>query len=243
MNRKLTVLWLLLLVVGAGVASADLKVIKKSHTDAFDVMGQAQPEKNVETLTWIGEGRLRADTETVSFIVRVDLERMYLVNHADQTFSEIELPVDLNKLLPPEMAQMMSAMTFEVAVEPREETRTIGDWDCRGYDVEMTSSAMTMRSRMWVTTDVDADPENLGAMTEQIVRLQPGMAKVAAKMREIPGVRVLQEGVMTILGSEVGYGERIVSIESMDPPEGTYEPPAEYDAADLDLLGFMRLSR
>jgi hypothetical protein len=62
-------------------------------------------------------------------------------------------------------------------------------------------------------------------------------------MREIKGLRVLQEGVMSILGNEVPYSERVVSIVSADPPEGTYDPPAGYDKSKLDLAGFMRQSR
>ena len=195
-------------------------------------------------LTWIGKDRMHMMQGDTSSIVRLDTNTMIIVNNAKKTYSIIELPVDLEKFMPPGMAEQMTAMmTFEATVTATDEYKTIGEWKARRYDIEMTSQMMTMTATWWATTDVNLDQEAFGRMYEQVVSMQPGMADVSDEMRKIKGLVVEQDTTitMTMMGdNSFQTSERTTAVEDLDPPPGTYDPPADYTEKDFDFMATMQ---
>ena len=103
----------------AGAAAADIKIVKMAHRDGFTMMGQTQPPSDVEQTTWIGADRMFMDQGDTATIVRTDTGKLIVINYTHKTYSILDLPIDLEKLLPPEMAQgFLAMMTFEVTVTP-----------------------------------------------------------------------------------------------------------------------------
>ena len=41
---------------------------------------------------------------------------------------------------------------------------------------------------------------------------------------------------MTMMGNEVGTSEKAISIEEIDPPAGTYDPPPGYTEKPFDFM-------
>lgn len=234
----------LALLAAAGTVAADTKVVKNQHTDSFTVMGQTQPAQDVTVTTWIGDRRLRTDQPGSSFIVRLDLEKLYVVDHSDRVYSEIPLPIDLSSIIPPEMAgAMKQMMTFEATVTPTGETQEILGRTARGYELVMSSPMMEMRSRLWATKDVPFDLATFQRMGEEVLRLQPGMVEVLGELRKIEGFQLRQETSirMTMAGNaEVRSSEEVVSVEESGPPAGGYEPPADYTLRKLDWRTMMQ---
>jgi len=228
----------------ATVAGADTKIVKKQHSDAYTVMGQAQPAHDETTTTWLAADRLRSDQGETSFIVRLDTSSLLVLDHEAKTFSEIKLPVDVSSLIPPEMAAgMAKMMTFTATVTPSDETKVIGKWKTRRFDIKLSSPMLEMTSVVWVTKDVDFDIASFTSMGEQILRMQPGMAGIAEELRKIDGFQVRQDNVtkMTMGGNtEVRSSEEVVSVEDVPAPAGTYEPPADYQKRTLDFQSMMR---
>jgi hypothetical protein len=70
--------------------------------------------------------------------------------------------------------------------------------------------------------------------------LQPGMADAIREMRKLEGLVVEQQGVMTMMGNEVGTSERAISIENIEAPAGTYDPPAGYTEKPFDFMEKMQ---
>ncbi len=233
-----------LVVIFAGVAAADLKVTKISHRDAFTMMGQTQPAADEEQTTWIGKDRMRMMQGDSSNIVRLDTNTMTVINHPKKTYSVIDLPIDLEKFMPPGMAEQMKAMmTFEATVTPTDEYKTIGEWKARRYDIEMKSQMMTMTATWWATTDINLDQEAFGRMYEQVVSMQPGMADVTDEMKKIKGLVIEQDTTitMTMMGdNSFKTSERTTAVEDLDPPAGIYDPPADYTEKEFNFMETMQ---
>jgi hypothetical protein len=237
-RKTLAVLFVVLLF--AGIAVADIKVVKQTHQDGFTIMGQTQPPEDRQQTTWIGKNMMYMDQGDSATIVRVDLMKLYVIDHTTKTYQVLDLPVDLSTLVPPEMQPMLAMMQFEVTVTPTEEHKQVGEWDARRYDMAMTSQMFSMKSTMWVTKVAGYDPESFNSMYVHLNSLQPGMADAVKEMSKIEGLVVEQQGVMTMMGSEVGTSEKTISIDNIDAPAGTYDPPEGYTEKPFDFMERMQ---
>ena len=237
-RKTLSVLFVLL--ISAGIAAADLKVIKQTHQDGFTIMGQTQPAEDKQQTTWIGTNMMYMDQGDNVTIVRLDTMKLYVVDHTTKTYHVLDLPVDLSTLVPPEMQPMLAMMQFEVTVTPTDEHKQVGEWDARRYDMSMTSQMFSMKSTMWVTKVAGYDPEAFNSMYVHLNSLQPGMADAVKEMGKIDGLVVEQQGLMTMMGNEVGTSEKTISIDNMDAPAGTYDPPAGYTEKPFDFMARMQ---
>ena len=130
---------LLVVLLSAGIAAADIKVVKMTHQDGFTIMGQTQPPEDREQTSWIGNDRMYMDQGNTTTIVRLDLMKLYVIDHDTKSYHVLDLPIDLSKLIPPEMQPMLAMMQFDVTVTPSDEQKKVGEWDARRYDMTMTS--------------------------------------------------------------------------------------------------------
>lgn len=242
-TRKIVVALMAFFLV-AGIASADLKVVKKTHRDGFQIMGQNNPPKDAEEVTWIGDDRLRIDQGDTSSIVRLDTKKLILINHVDESYNVIDLPLDLSTFLPEQMAaQMKAMMTFDIEVTPTDERKKVGDWNTRRFDLKMVSKMMTLESTLWATTEIEVNLSAYHKMYQQIIGLQPGMEGMAEEMLKVEGLVVAMDGVMTMTmmgGSKVATTEEAVSIEKLDAPASTYDPPTGYTEETFDYMSVMQ---
>jgi hypothetical protein len=235
-----TLIALFVVLLSTGIAAADIKVVKQTHQDGFTIMGQTQPPEDREQTTWIGNDRMYMDQGGTATIVRLDLMKLYVVDHDTKSYHVLDLPVDLSKLVPPEMQPMLAMMQFEVTVTPTEESKQVGEWNARRYDMTMTSQMFSMKTTMWVTKVAGYNPEAFNSMYVHLNSLQPGMADAVKEMSKIEGLVVEQKGVLTMMGNEVGTAEKTISIDDMAAPAGTYEPPADYTEKPFDFMARMQ---
>jgi hypothetical protein len=237
-RKTLAALFIVLLT--AGITAADIKVVKLTHQDGFTIMGQTQPPEDREQTSWIGDDRMYMDQGGTTTVVRLDLMKLYVIDHDTKSYHVLDLPIDLSTLVPPEMQPMLAMMQFEVTVTPSDERKQVGEWDARRYDMTMTSQMFSMTSTMWVTKVAGYDPKAFNDMYVHLNSLQPGMADAVKEMTKIEGVVVEQQGVMTMMGNEVGTSEKTISIEDMVAPAGTYDPPADYTEKPFDFMARMQ---
>ena len=155
------ILIIVALAISPGLANADHMIKGKKHTDAFSMMGQSQPEKDEETTTWLGKDKMRQDVGDTTTLIRLDKNKMYMINHTDKTYSEMDLPFKLEELLPAEAKQMMDSMNISSSITDTGETQTINDWKCKKYLVEISVSMMGMemptKMNMWTSEDLGVD--------------------------------------------------------------------------------------
>lgn len=240
MPVRKTLAALFVLLLAGGIAAADIKVVKHTHQDGFTIMGQTQPPRDTEQTTWIGSDRMHMDQGDTAMIIRLDAMKLYIIDHTTQTYNVLDLPVDLGALVPEEMKPMLAMMQFEASVNPTDEYKQVGEWKARRYDMTMSSQMFTMKSTMWATRISGFDPAAFKSMYVHLNSLQPGMADVAKEMGKVDGLVVEQEGVMSMRGTEVATSEKTVSIDDLDAPAGTYDPPAGYTEKPFDFMKRMQ---
>ncbi len=213
-------------------AGADTLYTMKSHTDAIKMGGQSQPAKDTTVKIWAAGDRLRRDDGEQTMIFRLDKNRLYMVDHEDKTFSEVTLPIDLRKMMPKgseAMADQIAAgMKVTVQVAPSDETKKVGQWNAKRYDVTVQSAmGMKIATTMWVSKEIEGFA-GFNKMAGAMASLQPGSGEWVKQLEKIDGFPVLTESQVDALGAKFGTREELVSVETKAAPAGNYDPPAGY---------------
>lgn len=226
----------------ATAAAADTRLDMKSHTDAFEMMGQSQPAQDREITYWVGGDRVRRDDGESSFLLRADQEKLYLLDHAQETYSVLALPIDVLALMPAEMRAQMEGLVQQMAmkatVTPTEERKEINGWQTRRYDLHLENQmGMKISSAVWTTEQIDADLDAFRRLYGAMAALQPGGAEAMEEILKIPGIPVLTEARIEGMGGSFGTSEELVAAENAPAPAGTYEVPEEYTETSFNPMG------
>jgi hypothetical protein len=225
-------LFMIALVFSPFQAKADQVIKAKKHTDAFSMAGQSQPAQDVEVTTWLGKDRMRRDEGDLTTLIRLDKNKMYMINNADKTYSEMDLPFDMEAVLPPEAKQIISTMDVSSTITDTGETQTINNWKCKKYLVEISVSMMGMsipiKMDLWTTDDLGIDLDQYKRLYAETLALNPMFQDFIEEFKKMDGYPVLTEFSLNMMGSEQKYKEEVVSVDKQDPPAGTYELPEGY---------------
>jgi hypothetical protein len=253
-NRILKVLAIAavaVLVFATVQARADVYMKQKTHTDAFTMMGQSQPEKNETMVFWLGDNKARTDIESgTSTILLADKKIIYMIDHNKKQYSE--MPLDFDKMIEeaaeakagedPEKAEAMKKMPgfmknmmknvmggMSAKVTETNETKKIGSWNCRKYLVEMDMGMIGKnQSESWATEDLHVNYEMAFTMTNAMMAGQAGFENIIKEMKKIKGVVVYQVGKTKVMGADVASTTEVIECVNKDAPAGTYEVPAGY---------------
>lgn len=234
---SIALLFLFSLILLPTQAKGDYLIKKKRHTDAVEIMGQSQPAKDEGGTTWMGQNMMREDEgQTKSTIVRFDLKKIFIIEHDKKQYAEIDLPVDFDKILPPQAKQMMQMMNVTAKVTETQEAQTVNEWNCTKYLVEiglsMMGMEMPMKMEMWVTKDLGIDMEQYTEFYTEMLSLQPMFKDFTAEFQKIDGYPVKTEMTMSMMGTETRTLEEVISVEELDPPAGTYDIPEGFTKTD-----------
>lgn len=229
------------------VGTADVKIVEKQHIDAFTMMGHTQPASDTRTVMWLGKGKMRVETGKQVVIIRLDRKKMYIVENNGAVYSVVNLPIDLKKMLPPGMGQqMLEMMKMTATVKKGTETKKIGKWTARRWDITLSSTMAKVRQTWWVTQDLKLDLSDFNDMAAQLTELQPGMKEAAEKFRQVDGFPVVKDTQTEMAmggGAKMTSHEEVLSVEEGSPPAGTYEPPAGAKAKAFNLMEMMERKR
>ncbi len=218
MTRTLFTLLLLL----ASPSFADTLLTIKSRVEGLDMPGQS-PESTARV--WLAGDKLRRDDGDMSTILRLDRNKLYIVDHAGKTYSELPLPVDLQKLAGLPKDALPKA---DVQVTSTNETRKVKNWNARKVKVAVNSAAgLKLDTTMWVSRDIPSYAA-FNKMLASMAALQPAGTELSRKLEQIDGFPVLQETQAEVNGSRFTAREELVSVETKDAPAGAYDPPAGY---------------
>lgn len=242
MPRRLLLAFLLFASIGsfASMGSTDSLLTVKSHADAFELKGEAQPAKDTEVRIWVAGDKIRRDEGDTSMILRLDRNKLFLVHHPEKTYSELTLPVDFVRLMPKgkeELGQTWAKqMRLTLKVTPSSETKKINGWSAQRVQMEVTSAmGMKIGTTLWVSKDI-ASYAALNKLTASLAALQPGAADWSQKLSQLEGFPVLKEDDVDALGAHFRTREELVSVETKVSPAGIYDPPAGYKAEPFNPL-------
>lgn len=234
---------LLILLLASPAFAADVLVRIKTHSDPIAIGGQSQPARDSVAEQWYGPGKTAQNSGEGGFIVDLGKNVAYMVNHRSKSYVPLTLPIDIVKILPPEVAAQAPMMQMTATVSPTTETRTVGAWKCLGYDVTLTMMGMPMTMRVWASTDVpatllDFSAKVTPAFLQGQMRLTDESMKEFAKIR---GFQVATELTATVMGAQMRTTTEVVEIVEKPAPAGTFEPPAGYaQKATLSMQDLQR---
>jgi hypothetical protein len=221
---------LILVACATPAYAADVYVKVRTHTGAMEVMGQKVEATDVDNEVWIGGTKMATVTKDASFIVDLDKNVAFLVNHATRSYVESALPLDFAKLLPPEAAPMLGMMQMSATVAPTTETKTIGKWACTGYDMTINMMGMPLKVRIWASTQVPFDyvqfqEKMMPAVLQGQMRLN---AASVAEFAKIKGYQIASETTGEMMGAKINSTQEVLEMVEKTAPAGVYAPPAGY---------------
>ncbi len=245
-NSRLSLIFGLAVIIGlmaAAPLAADVYMKQKTHTDAFQMMGQSQPAKDTVMTIWLTDGKARMDNEdgTSSLLIAAD-KKLIMIDHNKKQYAE--MPLDFDKMfqeaagddpkaaeamakMPGFMKNMMKGMSAKVT--DAGETKKIGDWNCRKYLIEMNlGMGGTMNAESWASEDIKIDYTRVFAAANAMMASMPGFENILQEMKKVKGVVVYQEAKSAMMGAEVKSTTELVEAGDKAAPAGTYDLPAGY---------------
>jgi hypothetical protein len=220
----------LLVLFASPVFAADVLVKIKTHSDPIAVAGQSQPARDSVAEQWYGSGRTAQSSGDSGLIVDLEKNMAYIINHRDKTYVPMPMPMDITKVLPPEVAAMAPMIQMSATVAPTSETKTIGAWQCAGYDATLTVMGMPMKLRVWASADVPAVLlEYAAKVTPAFLQGQMRLTDESVKeFAKIKGFQVATELNADVMGARMHTTTEVIEIVERPAPAGTFEPPAGY---------------
>ncbi|UCC39004.1 MAG: DUF4412 domain-containing protein [Candidatus Aminicenantes bacterium] len=240
-----TFLFVLSVLLSPSVAKADILVKKKKHTDAVTMMGQTQPAKDEEVETWLGKDKMRQEEgDGKVYILRFDLNKAYYIDYTKNTYSEIDLPIDLEKALGPQAQQMMQMMQASSTFTDTGEKQKIKNWNCKKYlaeiNISMMGMSMPIKMEIWASKDLGVDTNMYKKFYKETLALNPMTKELVEDFQKMEGFPVLTNVSMSMMGTEMKYHEEVISVEKKDAPKGTYEVPEGFTKAAFNPLDMRR---
>ena len=233
----------LLALFASPAFAADVLVKIKTHSDAIAVGGQSQPARDAVAEQWYAPGKTAQSSGDGGFIVDLDKNMAFMINHRDKSYVALPLPIDIVKVLPPEVAQQAAMMQMTATVAPSPETRTIGSWPCTAWDVSLTMMGMPMTLRVWTSTAVPAALlEHSAKVTPAFIQGQMRLTGESVKeFQKITGFQVATEMTADVMGARMRTTTEVIDIVEKPAPAGTFEPPAGYtQKATLSMQDLQR---
>ena len=207
-------------------------------------MGMTQPAKTEMGQTWIAKNKFRINMGEHSKIIRPDLKKIYIIDHSQNTYSEIDLPVDLEKLLPPEAQQILQMTQVTASVTDSGEAQKIKTWNCKKFMVEVIISVMGMNGalniEMWTSKDLRMNLDVYSRFYMDTLLLNPLFKGVSEEFQKLEGYPVLTRFSMTMMGGEIQYLEEVTSVEKKSAPAGTYDLPQGYVKTTYNPLPWLK---
>ncbi len=239
--KKVLIVFLAVLTVSLSL-SAEIYIKTKTHTDPMTMMGQTTPAKDEIQEQWLGEGRMAQITPGQTILIDMGKKKMLWINHGSKSYVETALPLDISKLLPPEMAAMAGMMKATVAVTVNNDKKKVGQWNCTGYTANMSMMGVSMPMKIWATTEIPFDAAKYtGLMAEMFkgqMRLDDASVKEYAKIK---GFQVATEMNMEMMGAKIHSTTEVMEISQKTAPASIWIVPAGY--AKRDTLSMEEMNK
>lgn len=239
---NLVILSTMVVCLLANGAFADIYMKQKVHTDATQMMGAAQPARDVVSEIWITEKGFRSDEPGQSTIMLGKEQKMILLDHDAKTY--MEHPLNMNEMMSamgadenPEaaaaMRQMMGQMMkMEASVQETSEQKTINNWKCRKYVLKINSGMGPITSEVWATEDLKVDRKVYEQLAAQMLSSLPGLQSsvdgMKKEMAKIKGVQVRTVSSFTMMNQTHKAVTEMIDFKEGTAPAGIFNVPAGY---------------
>jgi hypothetical protein len=244
LRYRLLVSCLAAFALSARPAFAETLLTHTVHTEAYSKDGAEVPAKEIQRTLWVGKQRMRFESEDSTILVRLDQQKMYLLDARSKIANVIELPFEFRRYFPPEVRERIEKNAPFATVTPQDETRKIGEWQTRRHMVSIKSAGtLTSREEVWATKDLPVDRSAYDELMHEINLLRAGGGLMAEEMKRLEGIPVLTNRVRFVDGIEIRSREELVSVEDKPAPEGLFDVPADYTQKPFDPYGELQARR
>jgi hypothetical protein len=215
---------------------ADIYVKQKINTDPVTMMGKTTPAIEQISETWISGNKFVTIRRDNSIIIDLEKKTITQISHKQKAFLVMTIPIDLSKYYPEQMIVMLEQMmkSIIISVKPNEKSKTINNWECQGYDVQINMKMMGMPINInmiiWASTKVPFDWQKVNEkMTSQIMKISMRLSDDAVKeMNKIQGYAISIESKVNMMKSDIKSQTQVIEISEKAPPENIYSVPPGY---------------
>ena len=229
---------MLLVLAGAVSVRAETCIKTKEHKDASYHHGTVEPAVDSEREMWIGDGRIAAIDDDHHLIFDFPGNKLTIIQFRDSSYVEAELPLDMTRIVAPEMVQRMAMFPTTGEVKALDEKKDIGGRECGCYMVGSWIDYMGTRFRetertSWVTTDLPFDIDILESYYDVVFRMQNFSNEYIEARKAVKGLEIFSESVQYSEGQANKSTSEVIGIEEKDPPEGIYMIPEGFVKKDV----------
>ncbi len=236
--KTILIVFLLFLAMPT-VASADVYIKDKNHTDPISSGDKSQPAKDTITEQWIGDGKVAMITAAKTTIIDFGKNVEYIINHKTKTYIEAPYPLDFASLLPPGMAGLVQPIQMKAAVNPTGKKRTFGTRSCDEYDVVLNVETISIKLKVYATTDLPFDIHRYKERVQASMLKSQMMGLDDASVKEldkIEGWWIATESSSEMMGMKGHSTWEVLEIVEKPAPAGIYSVPAGYTKHDKFTL-------
>ena len=158
---------------------------------------------------------------------------MYFIMHGDSTYAEIALPVNWMTVVDSALAGRLQMFRRLGEVKATGETKKIGEWSCKEYEVYSWIRYMDIRydereTTVWVTEYLPLELAVYHEMTAAVGQIRNYSDDLIEEFKKIEGLPIVSEGVIYMKGFSVDTNEELIEMYEADAPAGVYEIPEGY---------------
>jgi len=209
-------------------AVADLRLRLYVQSDSAKFMGREIPAASDTNTVWMsGDKACWHLGDTASFVLHSEDGMLYMLDHAAKQYSQLPLG-EIFGADNPELQQMMAMMKMEVTVTPTDETKKIGDWDCRKYVTTKKMPMAVSTSESWATEDVELDSEAYSRIMTSTMAYFPNYLEIVEQYKKISGVIVKETTTVEVMGQQIKSSTELIDVSEEEAPVGVYSVPEDY---------------
>jgi hypothetical protein len=172
------------------------------------------------------------DGDATSIIIRLDKNKVFILNHIEKAYSEMDLPINLEDNLTEEAKQIIKVMKISSSVEETEETRLIRGWKSQKFTADisiyMMGMEMPMTMEIWASKKTGINLRTFHKFYSVLLAINPFTKDLMEDFKKIDGYPVLTKISMQVKGVETTSLEEVLTIEETKAPRGIFDLPSEY---------------
>lgn len=230
------------------MAQAGTKMTYRVQTDAYQMQGQQFPARDDTATYWLSGSKVRVDqADTATFIFDTANDQLLMLNHKDNSYTQVPIGAFEDIIMEragkdsaaiAQAKSMMQMMHMKTKVQPTEETKTIGDYDCKKYVMEVEIAMTTSKTTLWTTQEVDVDAGLVMRASQAIKAFLPGFDEAIQEMQKIEGLPVKSTTQATIMGVTMNTENELLNVNSgVEVASAKFEIPEGYTETKLQVPG------
>ncbi len=233
-----SILIVLLVLMNTISLQAETCIRTKEHTDASYHHGTVEPANDSERELWIGDGRIASISDDNHLIFDFPGNKITIIQLRDSSYVEADLPLDMTKIVSPEMVQRMAMFPTTGEVKALDEKKKIEGRECDCYMVVSWIDYMNTRFRetertSWFTTDLPFDIDILESYHDAVYRMNNFSNEYIEARKAVKGLEIFSESVQYSEGQANKSTAQVIEIEEKDPPGNIYTIPDGFVKKDV----------